>query len=45
MAHMRNEFHGIDEAGYIGGSMEERWILLGQNLTQLRVGILGSRDG
>lgn len=41
MAHVSQVAHGIDEAGHVGGGVEERRVLLGEDITKLSVGVLG----
>lgn len=43
--HIGHVADGIDEAGHIGGCVEQGGVLLRQDLAQLRVGVLGPREG
>ena len=45
MPDVGQELHRVDEGGHVAGSVKERRILLCKDLTEFRVGILGSQEG
>lgn len=44
MAQVGQVAHGVYEAGHVGGGVKQWRILLSENITELRVGILGTRE-